>query len=75
MNAIAGNKLIFLSNVTKEAKKFAWGRQTAFEDMLDGWESFYDHDTFMQNLSSIPRASSRMWVGKGLDFILGVEED
>ena len=75
MTVIADNRLIFLSKVNKESKLFSWGRQTAFEDVLEGWESLYDHDTFMQNLSSIPGASSRMWVGVGLDFVLGIGEE
>jgi len=71
MNAIADNRLIFLSKVSKESKRFAWGRQIVFQDLLEGWESLYDHDMFMQNLSSIPGASSRYWVRDGLNFILG----
>lgn len=73
MNAIQDNRLIFLSNVNKESKRFVWGRQTAFQDVLEGWECLYDHDTFMQKLSSIPGASSQYWVRDGLNFILGIE--
>ncbi len=73
MNAIRDNRAIFLSNVNKELKRFAWGRQTAFQEILEGRKSQFDWDSFMQNLSSIPGASSRYWVRDGLNFILGIE--
>ena len=68
LNMIQSNRLIFLSEVSKESKRFAWGRQTAFEDMLEGWISDYDWDVFMQK---IPQILPRPWIGQGLNFILG----
>ncbi len=73
MNVIQDNRLIFLSKVNKESKRFAWGRQTAFEDILEEREILFDHDAFMQIVSSSSGASSRYWVRDGLNFILGIE--
>ena len=70
MNMIQNNRLIFLSKVSEGSKRFAWGRQTAFQDVLQQHLSKVDHDEFMQKISLI---LPRYWVAKGLDFVLGYE--
>jgi len=74
LNMIDNNRLIFLSAVNKESKHFAWGRQAAFENVLEEDISQFNWNEFMQSLSEIPGASSRYWVRDGLDFILGIAE-
>lgn len=71
LNMIQNNRLIFLSKVSKESKRFAWGRQTAFQDVLQQHLSPVDHDEFMQTISII---LPRYWIATGLDFILGIDE-
>ncbi len=66
MNAIQDNRIIFLSNVNKESKRFAWGRQTAFEDILKEDINDFDWDSFMQGLSGI---FPRDWIREGLDVV------
>ena len=70
LNMIRNNRSIFLSRVSKESKRFAWGRQTAFEDVLAGDLLEYDYDDIMQGISD---RFCNPWVGVGLDFILGIE--
>ena len=73
LNMILDNRSIFLSKVNRESKRFAWGRQTAFEDVLEGKiGDTTDWDQFMQGLHLI---FPRYFIADGLDFILGVEEN
>ena len=69
---IQNNRHVFLSKVSKESKRFAWGRQTAFEDILEGDWSRLAWDEFMQYLSKI---LPRYWIGDGLNFVLGLGDN
>jgi hypothetical protein len=60
------NRSIFLQTKSNDTKRFVWGRQTAFEDVLAGDISKYSHDEFMQKISII---LPRYWIAAGLDFI------
>ena len=71
LNMIQNNRLIFLSKVSEGSKRFAWGRQTAFQDVLEEDLSGYDHDEFMQKKTLM---LPRHWVAKGLDFVLRKDE-
>ena len=71
LNRIQNNRSIFLSRVSKESKRFAWGRQTAFEDIMNEDINDGDWDSFMQGLSDI---FPRDWIMEGLNFVLGIGE-
>ena len=72
LNMIQNNRFIFLSRVSKESKRFAWGRQTAFEDILEEDWSRSDWNEFMHYLSTV---LPRYWIGDGLNYVLGIGED
>ncbi len=70
---IGNERRIFESRVSKESKRYAWGRQTAFYDILEeDWDRI-NRNEFFQN--AMFKFSPRAWIGVGLDFVLGVEED
>ena len=70
LNMIRNNRSLFLSRVSNESKRFAWGRQTAFEDILGEDYSRINWNEFMQELH---RVFPRDWIGDGLDFVLGID--
>ena len=67
LNVIQDNRLIFRSKAGKNSKRFAWGRQTAFEDVLSGELSEYNFNDIMQGILD---RFSNPWIAAGLDFIL-----